>query len=84
MFKRNLVSCEECKLLLNKADASIVEVKYLELGLNENYLNYYCPAHRKPYLKEFRSTRGRTYWREMVVDKNGVPVGYEPIKSPSI
>lgn len=76
---KDKVKCETCRCWVDKSDAQKVSL-HNSYGLDE----YYCRSHKKPY-SEFLSAGccGRTeeeYYARVQVDKDGVPVGYKPIK----
>ncbi len=70
MFKK-IVSCEECKCLIYKEDAQVIEV----ISWILNYTNYYCRTHVKPYSWITISTEGKKkvkyFIRDVECDSNG-------------
>jgi hypothetical protein len=68
------VSCQECKCLIYKKDASKVNFNFWDI--------YYCLAHKKPYSR-VESTNGRFrqdgktethYYGEVEMNKDGTPI----------
>jgi len=84
LFKKEVVSCNECKCLLYENDAQKIETLFTNeftlLGKTKSY-KYYCNTHRINY-DRIVSTYfvGDFYYKEMQVDEKGEPIGYKKIK----
>lgn len=85
LTKEEPVPCEECKCLINKTDASVVNVEYKNMLSNLSYLSfmplinynntpekeYYCKTCRPSYIRKVSIANGYKYYKEFEVDING-------------
>ncbi len=79
-YKESIIKCNECKLLLEKKDAQVINISQLGLIDDDDFKSqkYYCPVHNKPYSKiildqfdTFPFSKKYRYYKEVEVDKNG-------------
>lgn len=74
--------CSECKHWVDEKDCQIIKSRDNFILLEDGHYNrYYCPEHKKPYEEIFHSIAGTTYYKRIRVDEQGVPVGYQKIKT---
>jgi hypothetical protein len=74
-----LVSCEECKCLLNKFYSHEVKVNSVNAFYDED-INHYCQK-CKPNYKSILQTQDKIYYfKELEVTEQGEPVGYKKDK----
>jgi len=70
-----VIECEDCRHLIKKSVAQAIPLS----DYGDDYTLYYCPEHRKPYDRIFKSYNNDgsmyTYYKARepweVVDKNG-------------
>lgn len=76
----NVVACSDCHVLIEQKHAQRVESRsayyYLACGVEELF---YCGRCKKPYDSVTGTVLGRAYFRQMAVDKEGIPLGYARI-----
>jgi hypothetical protein len=73
--KEEEVSCYDCKCLMKKEDAYVVD------GMFGNK-SYYCHKCKPNYQKvRYGGDYSVYYYREMLVTKEGEPIGYIKIKN---
>jgi len=69
------VKCNECKLWVDKSDAS----KVRHLGLFGEVVEWYCPTHKKPYTSYIVAMPSNLYYGEVRMEADGTPIGYKKI-----
>jgi hypothetical protein len=69
-------SCAKCKHLVLKTDMKSVEVRGLSFSgmIYEDVL--YCPEHKPNFDSVYNSFGNSSYYKNMIVDENGCPIGY--------
>lgn len=70
------VKCGQCKCWVDKSDASQVTC----FGLFGIVVQWYCPTHKKPYSWYTQGTPTNSYYGEVSMTADGVPVGYKKTK----
>ena len=79
MFKKNLIKCNDCPVMLDKNTASTVKRVLGDFSFDSSeYYDYYCPTHAKKYdiLLDSYSIHGIRYFKtipehNIEVDVNG-------------
>lgn len=76
--EKEIVECGECGCLIYKHSAQAIETRDI---FREKSHIYYCRAHCKPYNRVLSfAVGGDLYFKEMIVDEKGYPIGYEKIQ----
>jgi hypothetical protein len=75
-----VVSCEDCKVLVKKADAETTTSFHRDVGWGgKNTTHYFCPEHKKKYQRKTTCWDKTRYYSELEVSEDGTPIGYEKI-----
>lgn len=70
------VKCQECKHYIDKSDAQ--KISYISMYGGREF--FYCPMHKKPY-DEYTCFRMNThYYRKLLVNEEGEPIGYKKVE----
>ena len=85
MFNKNCfkdkVKCEECKHWIDKGDAQRIEVDLRSYFYDNSKDEFYCNMHKKKYDRKIIYASSIFYFKEMLVNENGEPIGYTKIKN---
>lgn len=68
------VTCSTCGVVVEKKSAQNI--------LCEGWVvvtSWYCDTHKKPYDRIYVGRGGATYYKNMVVGQDGVPIGYKKL-----
>ena len=82
---KDKVNCEECRGWFDVEDCQEIKT----VGFHSNYLNFYCPTHKKDYDKKYSYSfkkdglthLGFSYFKELEVSEDGTPIGYKKINA---
>ena len=87
---RGRVKCEECKCLIHREDAQVVEIRSANSYFYSDscHKDYYCKSHKKSFdfikydVFDYNHGRALKYFKkEVEVSEDGTPVGYTKIKN---